>query len=97
MGPEDETSRLRLLITEPIHPAGVDWMRELGVTPLYAYEGDDWRAVADQIVPVLVRSHKVTAEFLDQLPAQKIVGKNCVGVNTIDLEATALGASVPPG
>ena len=80
---------MRLLIMEPIHPAGVDWLRERGITPLYAYEGDDWRAVSNQIVAVVVRSHKVTADFLDQLPALKIVGKYGVGVNTIDLGATA--------
>ena len=81
--------RVHVLVMEPMHPDGVEWLRARGATPILAYDGEDWHPYADRIRAIVVRSYRVDGELLDRLPALEMVGKHGVGVNTIDLEATA--------
>lgn len=81
-------SPIHVLISEPIHEIGIDWLREQGAVPVLMYENEDWKALADKIKAIIVRSFKIDAAVLEALPALEVVGKYGVGFNTIVLEAT---------
>jgi D-3-phosphoglycerate dehydrogenase len=86
---------MRIVVTEYLHPRAVDWLIAQGASVTLAYEGDAWEPVADVTRAIIVRSFKVDARLLDRMPALEIVGKQGVGVNTIDLdEATSRGVKV---
>lgn len=82
------TSPIHVLISEPIHEIGIEWLREQGAVPVLMYENEDWKGVADKIKAIIVRSFKVDTALLEALPALEVVGKYGVGFNTIDLNAT---------
>lgn len=79
---------VHVAVMEPMHSDAVTWLRDHGATVTLAYEGQDWRADAERIRAIVVRSFRVDQSVLDELPALEVIGKQGVGVNTIDLEAT---------
>ena len=78
-----------ILVAEPIHEVGTQWLQAQGATLLEGWESDAWKERAEEIRAVIVRSFRVDQAVLDALPNLAVVGKYGVGVNTVDLEACA--------
>jgi D-3-phosphoglycerate dehydrogenase len=81
-------SRPRVLITEPIHPVGVERVaREAEAIYLPDRPGE----TVDQHLPnvdgVIVRTAKLTAERLRSAPRLRVIGKHGVGVDNVDVGA----------
>ena len=82
-------SPIHILISEPIHEVGIEWLRDQGAVPVLMYEDQHWERVAGRAKAIIVRSFKIDSLVLEQLPSLEVVGKYGVGFNTIDLDATA--------
>ena len=82
------------LIIQPIHQAGLDRLREGGVTPRFA-SAPDMATVAREIpgcVAVITRNAGIDARALDAATALRVIANHGVGTNEIDLvRAAALG------
>lgn len=74
-------------IVQPIHPAGLDRLREGGVTPRLA-TGHDMATVAREIGgcdAVITRNAGLDAAAMDAAPTLKVIANHGVGTNKIDL------------
>jgi len=82
------------LIIQPIHPAGLDRLREGGVTPRLA-TAPDMATVAREIpgcVAVITRSAGLDAAAMQAAFSLRVIANHGVGTNEIDLnQAAALG------
>jgi len=81
-------------IVQPIHQAGLDRLREAGVTPRFA-SAHDMATVAREIpgcVAVVTRNAGLDAAAMDAAPTLKVIANHGVGTNKIDLKhASSLG------
>ena len=79
------------LIIQPIHPAGLDRLREGGITPRMA-SAPDMATVAREIagcVAVITRNAGIDARALDAATALRVIANHGVGTNEIDLARAA--------
>jgi D-3-phosphoglycerate dehydrogenase len=76
---------VRVLITQPIPTAAVDWLRDQGADVVLGFPGEDWRAKADTVEGLVYYSIKIDKPLLDQLPALRVIGKRGIGIDTVDL------------
>jgi D-3-phosphoglycerate dehydrogenase len=85
---------LECFIVQPIHPAGLDRLREGGVTPRIA-SAHDMATVAREMpgcVAVITRNAGLDAQAMDATPSLKVIANHGVGTNKIDLtHAASLG------
>lgn len=85
------------LIVQPIHPVGMDLLRDSGLEPRLARSAA-MTDVAEEIgdaVAVITRSAGLDAAAMDAAPRLLAIGSHGVGVNAIDLDrATVLGIPV---
>jgi D-3-phosphoglycerate dehydrogenase / 2-oxoglutarate reductase len=80
---------MKILVVEPIDTAATDWLSQQGADVILGYNGEDWQAVAEDIVALIYRGQVVIdGPYLDQFPSLRVVGKHGVGINTVDLSAT---------
>ncbi|HEV7265180.1 MAG TPA: NAD(P)-dependent oxidoreductase [Falsiroseomonas sp.] len=84
-------------IVQPIHRAGLDRLREGGVTPRFA-SAHDMATVAREMpgcVAVITRNAGMDAAAMDAAPSLKLVVNHGVGMNRIDVaHAASLGIPV---
>lgn len=89
-----------VLVSSPIHPAGIERLREAVevIEQHHLYERTDVDALAAALAradAVIVRSLPVTEALLAGAPRLRIVAKHGAGLNTIDVDAaTRLGIVV---
>lgn len=85
------------LIVQPIHPAGLERLRQGGVTPRQA-SAEDMATVAREIgdaVAVITRNAGLDAAAIRAAPRLQVIANHGVGTNRIDLAcASALGIPV---
>lgn len=85
--------RMRILLLENVHPAGVQRLREAGYsveTVKGALDEDDLIARIRDVHVLGVRSKtQVTARVLDQADRLMAIAAFCIGTNQIDLDAAA--------
>lgn len=92
--------RPTVLVSSPIHPAGLERLRESVdvIEQHHLYEHTDAGALAAALAradAVIVRSLPVTDALLADAPRLRIVAKHGAGLNTIDVDAaTRLGIVV---
>lgn len=78
-------------IVQPIHPAGLDRLREGGVTPRIA-TAHDMATVAREIggcAAVITRNAGLDAAAMDAAPTLRVIANHGVGTNKIDLRHAA--------
>jgi D-3-phosphoglycerate dehydrogenase len=83
-------------IVQPIHPAGLERLREGGVTPRIA-TAHDMATVAKEMpgcVAVITRNAGLDAAAMDATPSLKVIANHGVGTNKIDLKHAA-GLGIP--
>jgi phosphoglycerate dehydrogenase-like enzyme len=85
-------ARLTVLVSSPIHPAGLQRLRESVdlIEQHHLYERTDLRALDAALAradAVIVRSLPVTEAILARSPRLQIVAKHGAGLNTIDIDA----------
>lgn len=79
-------ARPRVLITESIHPSGVERLaRETEVINLPARPGETVEQHLPEVDGLVVRTAKVDAARLDRAPRLKVIAKHGVGVDNIDV------------
>jgi D-3-phosphoglycerate dehydrogenase len=95
---------MKVLVTDPIADAGLDWLRERGHTVETAYdvEGEALLdAVADAEGLIVRSGTEVTADVFEAAPELLIVGRAGIGVDNIDIEAATdhgvIVANAPEG
>lgn len=85
------------LIVQPVHPAGLDRLREGGITPRMA-TAPDMATVAREIgdcEAVVTRNAGLDAAAMDAAPRLRVIANHGVGTNKLDLaRAEALGVPV---
>lgn len=88
--------RPRVLVTEPIHPVGVERLaREVEVINLPARPGETIEQHLPEIDGIVVRTAKLDPARLRAAPRLRVIGKHGVGVDNIDVDAaSALGIAV---
>jgi D-3-phosphoglycerate dehydrogenase / 2-oxoglutarate reductase len=80
--------RARVLVTEAIHPIGVEVLaREVEVVNLPERPGETVAQHLPIVDGVLVRTARLTAPLLETAPGLKIIGKHGVGIDNIDVVA----------
>jgi D-3-phosphoglycerate dehydrogenase len=85
---EHRMVRPRVLITEPIHPIGVERLaREAEVINLPARPGESIDQHLPEVEAVVVRTAKLDATWMDRAPRLRIIAKHGVGVDNIDVDA----------
>lgn len=88
-------ARFKVLVTEPVHPAGIEHLRErdveVAVAPTSSQE--TLLGLVGDVDGILLRARgRVNAELMDRAPELKVVGRHGVGVDNIDIpEATRRG------
>lgn len=81
-------ARPRVLITEPIHPIGVERIaREAEVVNLPARPGETIDQHLPEVDAIVVRTARMGSERIDRAPRLRIIAKHGVGVDNIDVEA----------
>lgn len=81
-------ARPRILITEPIHPIGVERLaREAEVINLPSRPGETLDQYLPMVDAVVVRTAKLDADRINRAPRLKIIAKHGVGVDNIDVSA----------
>ncbi|PSQ04884.1 phosphoglycerate dehydrogenase [Halobacteriales archaeon QS_5_68_33] len=95
---------MKILVTDPIAEAGLDYLREAGHTVETAYdvEGDALlEAVADANALVVRSGTDVTEAVFEAAPDLEIVGRAGIGVDNIDIDAATdhgvIVANAPQG
>jgi D-3-phosphoglycerate dehydrogenase len=83
--------KFTVVVTEPIHQAGIDFLEERGVEVISLPPGSDINALRE-VVPradgLITRgSIKVTREIMASSPRLKAVGVHGIGCDHVDLEA----------
>lgn len=80
----------KILVVQPIHPRGMAILREGGevVVPDDPSDGAIIRAGKDAEA-LVVRLTKVSRSLIEALPALRVIGRNGVGVDNVDLEAAS--------
>src|SRR5262249_50259293 len=93
--------RPRVLVTEPIHPVGLERLaREAEVVNLPDRPGETVDQHLPEVDGVVVRTARLTADRLRAAPRLRVSGKHGVGVDNIDVAAAAargLGVASTPG
>ncbi|MGI6034355.1 MAG: hydroxyacid dehydrogenase [Limnochordia bacterium] len=86
----------RILVTEPIHNAGVELLKQ--EAEVVFREGrplDELIRELGAIDGIVVRTARIGAEVMDLLPGLKVIGKHGVGYDNIDVDAaTQRGVAV---
>lgn len=81
-------ARPRILITEPIHPIGVERLaREGEVIDLPKRPGESIDQHLPEVDALVVRTAKIDARRLDRAPRLRVIAKHGVGVDNIEVEA----------
>lgn len=83
---------MKVLVSDPIHPDGLAWLRKHGVDVVQELTGDQeaLRAALREVDGWLVRSRtRVTHDLLDQAPHLKVIVRVGVGLDNIDVEAAS--------
>jgi len=95
---------MKVLVTDPIADAGLDWLRERGHTVETAYDVEGaalLEAVGDAEGLVVRSGTDVTADVFEAAPELLIVGRAGIGVDNIDIEAATdhgvIVANAPEG
>lgn len=86
-----QPNQLRVLVSDPIHPAGIALLREHGVHVAQTTH-DDAAACAAAIAEadgVIVRGLRITPALLDGAPRLRAVVKHGAGVDNIDIPAAS--------
>ena len=80
---------IRVLLPQPIRPAGYDYLREHGfeVVDGRGFTEDDIVADIADCDAIIVRTAKITARILDAAPKLKILARHGAGYDGVDLEA----------
>ncbi len=82
---------LTVVVTEPIHPAGVELLEENGVNVVQLPPGsneDTLRAEAQKVNGLITRGGiKITRSFMESSPGLKAVGVHGIGCDHVDLTA----------
>src|SRR5205823_10616214 len=85
---QDAKERSRVLVTEAIHPIGIEVLgREVEVVNLPERAGETVAQHLPSVDGVLVRTARLTAPLLETALHPKIIGKHGVGVDNIDVAA----------
>jgi len=91
-------ARFRVLVTEPVHPAGIEYLeeRDVEVVAAPAATQETLLDLVDDVDGILLRARgRVNADVMDHAPRLKVVGRHGVGVDNIDIpEATRRGIRV---
>jgi D-3-phosphoglycerate dehydrogenase len=84
-------AELIVVVTEPIHPAGVELLEENGVNVVQLPPGsneDTLRAEASRVNGLITRGGiKITRSFMESSPGLKAVGVHGIGCDHVDLNA----------
>ncbi len=95
---------MKVLVTDPIDDAGLDYLRESGydVETAYDAEGDAlYEAVSDADGLIVRSGTRVDGTLFDAAPSLKIVGRAGIGVDNIDIDAATdhgvIVANAPEG
>lgn len=56
---------MKILVMQPLPPSSITFLREKGTEPLFAYENDDWRSVAEEIRALTYYSVRIDKPPLD--------------------------------
>lgn len=86
----------QVLVVQEIHPAGMEVLRQGAevIIPPDA-KAETLRATGQEAQALVVRLTRVTASLIEGLPKLKVIGRNGVGVDNIDLAAaTSRGIAV---
>lgn len=80
--------RKRVLVVQPIHPAGMDLLTadfdvRLAADPSPAA----LRSEVESVAGILVRTTPVPAEVIDAAPALEVIARHGVGLDNVDIEA----------
>lgn len=83
--------KFTVVVTEPIHQAGIDYLEEKGVEVISLPPGSDINAL-EEVAPradgfITRGSIKVTREIMASSPRLKAVGVHGIGCDHVDLEA----------
>lgn len=82
---------IRLVVSDPMAPEGVDLLRQSGLFEVVEVKGSDPAALAGALETaeaLLVRSGtKVTAGVMAQAPRLRLIGRAGTGVDNVDVEA----------
>ena len=80
----------KIVVVQPIHAQGMKILREAGevIIPPNTSEQDTAQAGRDAKA-LVVRLTNVSADLMDAMPALKVIGRNGVGVDNIDVQAAS--------
>lgn len=76
-----------VLVTEKIHEAGPDLLREKGFDVIEGWRvsAEDLASRSEEIDAILVRTNRVSSEQILSMPNLKVISKHGVGCDTIDV------------
>jgi len=76
-----------VLVTEKIHEAGPDLLREKGFDVIEGWRvsAEDIASRSEEIDAILVRTNRVSSEQILSMPNLKVISKHGVGCDTIDV------------
>ena len=85
-----------VLVTEKIHQAGPDLLRQNGFEVIegWTLSADELSARAEDIEAILVRTNRISSEQILSLPNLKVISKHGVGCDTIDRRARSQNITV---
>ncbi|MGI6037387.1 MAG: hydroxyacid dehydrogenase [Limnochordia bacterium] len=79
---------MRILVTEPIHDAGIEFLRQRAEVVLGAGRSvEELKELARDVDGIIVRVVPIDADFLKGCPQLKVVGKHGVGYDNIQVPA----------
>ena len=76
-----------VLVTEKIHPAGPDLLRQKGFDVIEGWttSADEIASRSEEIEAILVRTNRISSDQILSLPNLKVISKHGVGCDTIDV------------
>jgi D-3-phosphoglycerate dehydrogenase len=84
-------ARKMVIVTEQIHPAGVELLaREVEVVRPHDFRPDTLAEIVPDASGMIVRLAKVTADLLERAERLEVIGKHGVGIDNVDVGAASL-------